>query len=131
MSATAEETDAKLAAAALAQYGFKGDTVRRVALAVAKAFADAPGNSVWADEVKLPELNDDSKNVVGLVWKNLAKWGIVRRCEGATDHRRSRNPSRKGGVAWRYELASHSLLKTFMARNQVEPLATDQMEMFQ
>lgn len=120
MNTTAEQTvDAKLDEAHLRQFGFKGDKVRLVAAAVCRAFAAAPGRSVWFDEIELPELAKDDRNIIGLVARSLAKWGIIRRCEGSGDHRRSRRDGRKGGVCWRYEIASHRLLETFAERNGI------------
>ena len=116
-----ETSETELSDAALLQYAFKSDTVRRVAVAVAQAFDQAPGQFVWQDEIVLPELDAADKNIIGLVFKNMGKWGMIRRLGGEQDHRRSQRKDRRGGVAWRYQLVNLELLRTFMRRNQCAP----------
>ena len=129
MTTTTEQSvDERLQEKSLLQFAFKGDTVRAVAVAVARAFDASSSGSVWSDEVELPPLEPDDRNIIGMVWRGMAKWGIVRRMEGATDHRRSRNKSRRGGVAWRYEIVSRGLLRTFMLRNHTTPAGDPQGE---
>lgn len=110
--------DQHLDRVALAQFTFKGDKLRAVGVAVAKAFSGLQPK-VWADEVQLPELGPDDRNIVGTAWKNLARWGIIQRMEGEGDHRRSTRPGRRGGIVFRYRLTNQKLLETFLARNGV------------
>lgn len=119
--------DTKLDVATIAQFTFKGETCRAVAVAIAKAFVEAPDGSVWADSVALPELAADDKNTIGLAWRNLTRWKMIQRQEGATDHRRSKAKGRKGGVVFRYKLLNYGLLQTFLVRNRAA-LAPKQAE---
>lgn len=109
--------DEQLNEITIKQLTWKPGVCQQVAVTIARSFVDSDSNFVWADEVKLPELSSEDKNVVGVAWRNLARNGIVRRLEGQTDHRRSHNKNRKGGVVWRYELARSKLLRTFLKAN--------------
>jgi hypothetical protein len=124
-------TDQHLDQSTLAQMTFKPGTVRRVAVAIASA-AEASQGSLWADEVPLPELGPDDKNTIGLAFRNLARWKIIERCEGATDHRRSRRAGRKGGVCWRYVVVNRGLLRAFLKANGASDRITaeKQIELF-
>lgn len=114
-------TDQSLNEVTLAQLTFKPGPCRSVAVAIAKSFDESPTGSVWADEVPLPALAAEDKNVIGTTWRNLAKWKIIQRLEGAGDHRRSTRKGRKGGVVFRYQLRNRGLLQTFLRRNNCEP----------
>lgn len=118
--------DNELDAATIAQLTWKPGTCALVALAIAKAFLNSPTNSVWSDTVTLPQLNMEDKNCIGTTWRRLAKMGLITRMEGATDHRRSQNKSRKGGTAWRYVAQSPALLRSYVSRN--EPLNQTQTQ---
>ena len=113
-------TDNHLKDVALVQHLFKGAKVQAVAVAIGNAFADAPGESIWADDIGLPELDDASKNCIGTAWKQLARWKIIQRLEGEFDHRRSTNPTSKGRTVWRYRLLDAKLLRAFLRANGVE-----------
>ena len=77
----------------------------------------------------LPPLPTEDRNCVGSAWKNLARWGVIQRLEGATDHRRSTAPGRKGGVVWRYALADAKLLRAFLRANGAdEPRPPQKLE---
>jgi len=109
--------DAHLDDVTLNMLAFKPGKVREVAVAIGRAFAEAPGEAVWADAVALPELDGGSRNVIGAAWRWLTNRGIIQRLEGAADHRRSTAPGRRGGVCWRYRLLSPGLLRAFMRAN--------------
>lgn len=111
--------DAHLADKSLLQYAFKSNTVRAVAVAIALAAVAAPGSTVWPDEIELPELVNEDKNIIGLCFKNLAKWKMIERLEGAGQHRRSRVKSSKGRTVFQYRVINVGLLKTFLKRNGV------------
>jgi len=111
------DVDKHLMEKSIAQLLFKAGPCRAVAVAIAKAFLDSPGDSVWSDEVQLPELAADDKNVIGTAWKNLARLGLVQRQEGVGDHRRSTREASRGRTVWRYRIMDAASLRTFLARN--------------
>ena len=125
---TTETTEERLQSKALLQFAFKGDKVRQVATAVAMAFDNSPSGSVWVDEIELPPLDVEDRNIIGLVYKNMAKWGMIERLEGADSHRRSQRNGRRGGTIFKYRLTNRSLLKTFMLRNHAVPAGDPQQE---
>lgn len=107
--------DAKLSDASLLQYAFKNETVRSVAVAIAAACAAAPGDTLWPDEIDLPELAAEDKNAIGLSFKNLARWKMIERIE--TQHRRSTSKTAKGRTVFPYRIINLGLLKVFLQRN--------------
>jgi hypothetical protein len=121
--------DQHLDTKSLLQITFKPGICREVAVAIAAAFQAAPGAVLWSDEVTLPELRPEDVNAVGLSWRRLAKAGIIQRLEGQTDHRRSTSKARKGGVVWRYRIASHSLLRAFLKANGAPAPAAKQLQL--
>jgi hypothetical protein len=130
-------TDQHLDKVALAQFTFKGDKLRAVGAAIAKAFDYIPtmgfNVTVWSDEVELPELDKADRNLIGTAWKNLVRWKIIVRMEGAGDHRkanRDKRKKRRGGIAFRYQLLDAKLLRSFLKANHVEPAAEPQKELF-
>lgn len=119
---TKAQTNARLDEATLAQYTFKPGLVRNVAVAIATALHNKRGQPVWADEVALPELQSFDKNLIGLAWRNLTRWGIIARIE--EQHRRSKVKSRNGGIAFQYRAPNWTLLEVFLARNSWCPRPT-------
>lgn len=117
MNPLAEKTDSYLDEKTLLQLTFKPGICRNVAVTIATAAEASASSSIWADEIPLPELQPEDKNTIGLAFRNLSRWGIIERCEGATDHRRSRREGRKGGVCWRYVVKSRKLLRAFLRAN--------------
>jgi hypothetical protein len=114
-TATPSQINAALDDATLKQLAFKDDTCKRIAIRIVESFLQ--DKIQWGDEVDLGEIADDDKNVIGCTWRRLAKLGIIKRMEGADDHRRSKVKSRRGGVVWKYRLANAALAVTFLKRN--------------
>lgn len=109
------QIDQQLDAATLQQLSFKDDTCRRIAIRTVESFL--PDRIQWGDEIDLGDVDPADKNVIGCTWRRLAKLGIIKRMEGADDHRRSKVKSRKGGVVWKYRLGNAKLAETFLKRN--------------
>ena len=112
---TPKQIDASLDDATIKQLSFKDGSCRNIAVRIVESFL--PDKIQWQDDVPTGEVHDDDKNCIGMTWRRLAKLGIVKRMEGADDHRRSKLKARKGGLTWKYRLANPALAVTFLKRN--------------
>lgn len=112
---TEQKIDQELDQVTLRQLAFKDDTCKRIAIRIVESFL--PDRIQWGDEIDLGDVDPDDKNVIGCTWRRLAKLGIIKRMEGADDHRRSKVKSRRGGIVWKYRLANAKLAETFLKRN--------------
>lgn len=120
--------DNQLDDAARAQMLFKPGPCREVAVAIASAALAVDGPSLWLDEVKLPDLAMEDKNVIGMVVRSMAKVGLIERLEGAQDHRRSVRKGAKGRTVFKYRVCSCALLRTFLERNGAPKMPARQEE---
>jgi hypothetical protein len=113
--ATQEQIDARLDDKTIKVLLFKDGVARNLANCIVESFL--PDRIRWSDSIELPPVVDADKNVIGLVWRTLARAGILKRMEGSEDHRRSLVKSRRGGMVWKYRLANFELAQTFLKRN--------------
>lgn len=113
--ATNVQTDARLGQVTVNMLLFKDGVCRNIANSIVESFL--PDKIQWADEVPLPVVTDADKNCIGMVWRALAKAGIIKRMEGAGDHRRSTVKSRRGGLTWKYRIVNEALARRFLKQN--------------
>ena len=124
---TPAEIDAGLDWGTIKQLIWKNDTCKRVAVLIVESFLK--DKIQWSDDVNVQGLDDKDKNIIGLTWRRLAKLGILKRMEGAEDHRRSKVKSRKGGIVWKYRLVNPALANAFLKRNGWNPTRRNQPEL--
>lgn len=112
--ATAAQTDAALDEAFIRCITWKPSIMRNVAIKIV-ARAVWEGDKVfWADDVDLDFVPADSRNCIGMAWRQMVKAGILKR----TDlNRRSTKAASKGRVVFKYRLASAARANTFLERN--------------
>lgn len=105
---------------------FKPSVMRSVMVAIVENLL---AEKHWLDEMTLPELGPEDKNAIGGAMKTLAGRGIIKRMEGAGDHRRSKSDARRGGLAWRYIIENENLARTFLKRNDQQLPPAGQMDL--
>ena len=112
------EIDNHLQGIALDQLLFKPSQMRSVMIAVVEQLL---AGVEWMDEIKMTGLGEADSHCIGGAMKTLAGRGIIKRMEGANDHRRSKSDARRGGLAWRYTIPNPQLARTFLKRNNSQP----------
>jgi len=113
---TPDEIDQHLDEKTILQMSFKVSTVQTIAVFIVEQFL--PDKIKWLDEVKLPPgIEKRDMNCVSLVWRRLAKLGILKKMEGSDNYRRSKKKTRRGGVVWKYRMLNARLAETFLRRN--------------
>jgi len=112
---TNAQVDQILDDATLKQLAWKPGICRNVALRIVDSFL--PDKIQWSDEINIGEIDAKDKNVIGCTWRRLAKMGIIKRMEGADDHRRSTIKSRRGSTIWKYRLADKAKAELFLKEN--------------
>lgn len=112
---TNEQIDRHLDKTALTQIVFKPSVMRSVMVLAVRYFLSG---EEWPDCIPFQNIvGPNDKNCIGTALKVLAGRGIIKRCEGESDHRRSRQDSRRGGVVWRYKILSPALARAFLRAN--------------
>lgn len=119
-----DSVDIHLTETLVKQMTWKSQVCQQVGVAIVTEMLISPGD-VFPDEVDLEFVTDSDCNVIGTVWKNLAKQGIVKR--GARFRRSKRA---RGRTIFAYRLASKILAETFLRRNNAVPPLEKQPELF-
>jgi hypothetical protein len=128
MSATAldlsftRSTTEVLADVSQAQHLWKSPEILAIAVAVVKFFVEHDG-AHFTDEVDLSFVRPEDKNLIGNTWLPLKNRGLLAMTE---KWRRSTKLESKSRVVWQYQLASYSLAKEFLRRNNA-PLMEKQI----
>lgn len=119
-----DSVDIHLTETLVKQMTWKSQVCQQVSVAIVTVMLTSPGD-VFPDEVDLEFVTDSDCNVIGTVWKNLAKQGIVKR---GTRFRRSKRA--RGRTIFAYRLVSKILAETFLRRNNAVPPLEKQPELF-
>jgi hypothetical protein len=110
--ATQEQIDARLDDKTIKVLLFKDGVARNLANCIVESFL--PDRIRWSDSIELPPVADADKNVIGLVWRTLARAGILKQMK---DFKRSENKSRRGGKVWKYRILNEALARRFLKQN--------------
>jgi hypothetical protein len=114
MNATPEKTtDQVLDGVALAQYFWKPGPLTTAAVEIVKAIMVEPFY-IWPDEVKLEQIDADSRNCIGSAYRVLANRGII---EATGEWRRSHADGRHGGKIFQYRISNVHFAQEFVRRN--------------
>jgi hypothetical protein len=112
---TPPQIDAVLDKVTKNQLKWKSEICRRVAIKIVESFL--PDRIQWLDDIDMGPVPEDGRNIIGCTFRMLAKYGIIKRMEGAEDHRRSKMKSRRGGIVFKYRLTDPDAAVAFLKLN--------------
>lgn len=101
------------------QLVWKPGASREIASRIVRQALESDG-LLWPDEVRLDCVDAADKNIVGIAWRYLAKFGVI---AGTGRFRRSTHPEANGRKVFQYQVASLALAKRWLVANGY-PLST-------